>query len=98
MNKYKVVAHGRNVWMSVDGQPKLMGFSAPRFLEADTPQLAGDAVVQLIREDNKLRESVINDKTDPPVIDVEEVIAMEGFQEVQIPGVAYFFTKMTVGE
>ena len=91
MNKYKVLLTGRNLWMNIDSQPKLMGFYTTRFLEADTPELAEDCAVQLIRGDAKLRESAINDKADPPMIHAEEVVLLQTFEGIEPPGSGYTF-------
>lgn len=91
MNKYKVLLNGRNFWMNIDSQPKLMGFYTTRYLEGDTPELAEDCAVQLIREDPKLRGSVINDKDDPPMIHVEEVVLLRTFEGTEPPGSGYTF-------
>lgn len=77
--------------MKTDGQPKLMGFYTTRFLEADTPELAEDFAVQLIRRDAKLREAVINDKCDPPMIHAEEVVLLKTFDGIEPPGSGYTF-------
>ena len=91
MNKYKVSLNGRNFWMEIDGQPKLMGFYTTRFLEADTPELAEHFAVQIVRGDTKLREAVINDKSDPPTIHAEEVVMLQTFEGINLPGAGYTF-------
>jgi hypothetical protein len=75
----------------MDGEPKLMGFYTTRFDQAETPEEAEDLAVKLIRGDNKLREAVINDKSDPPMIYAEEVVVVETFEGNKPPGGGYCF-------
>ena len=91
MNKYKVLLNGRNFWTNMDGQLKLMGFYTTRFVEAETPEKAEELAVQLVREDAKLRDAVINDKSDPPMIYVEEIVMLETFDGNKTPGAGYTF-------
>lgn len=91
MNKYKVLLNGSNFWMKIDSQTKLMGFYTTRYLEADTPELAEEFAVQLIRADAKLREAVVNDKSDPPMIHAEEVILLQTFEGTEPPGSGYTY-------
>jgi hypothetical protein len=91
MNKYKVLLNGRNFWMNIDNQPKLMGFYTTRFLEADTPELAENRAAQLIRGDAKLREAVINDRSDPPMIHAEEIVLLQTLEGIEPPGSGYTF-------
>src|SRR5262249_3495130 len=93
VNKYKVFLNGRNFWTHEDGQPKLMGIYTTRFVEADTPEMAEDAAVQLIREDGKLRKAVINDKSYPPMIYAEEIVMLETFDGIKLPGTGSVFNE-----
>ncbi len=77
--------------MKVDGQPKRMGFYTTRFVEADTPEEAESQAVQLVREDSKLREAVHNEKSDPPMIYLEEIGILESFEGINLPGTGYTF-------
>jgi hypothetical protein len=75
----------------MDGQPRIMGFYTTRFVEAETPEGAEDLAVQQIRGDDKLRKTVINDKSDPPMIYAEEIIMLETFEGIKLPGTGYTF-------
>jgi hypothetical protein len=68
-----------------------MGFYTTRFLEADTPELAENRAAQLIRGDAKLREAVINDRSDPPMIHAEEIVLLQTFEGIEPPGSGYTF-------
>jgi hypothetical protein len=91
MNKYKVFLNGSNFWMKTESQPKLMGLYTTRFLEADTSELAETCAIRLIRGDAKLRESVIDDKSDPPMIHAEEVVLLQTFEGTEPPDSGYTF-------
>ena len=75
----------------MDGQPKIMGFYTTRFVEAETPEKAEDLAVQQVRGDDKLRKTVINDKSDPPMIYAEEIVMLETFEGIKLPGTGYTF-------
>ena len=91
MKKYKVFLTGRNFWMEANGQPKQMGFYTTRFVNADTPENAENLAVQLIREDSKLREAVINERSDPPTIYAEDIELLQTFEGIKVPGTGYTF-------
>jgi hypothetical protein len=75
--------------MKVDGQPKLMGFYTTRFVEAETLEKAEDLAVQLVREDAKLREAVINEESDHPAIHAQEIVILQTFEGIELPGSGY---------
>ena len=68
-----------------------MGFYTTRFVEADLPEEAESRAVQLVREDFKLREAVLNGKTDPPMIYLQEIALLKSFKGIKLPGAGYTF-------
>lgn len=91
MKKYRVFLHGKNFLIRFDGRKQVVGFYTTRFVEAENPEEAENKAVQLIREDRKLQKVVLNDKSDPPMIFVEEIEEKVSFDGVKLPGTGYTF-------
>jgi len=72
MAVWKVYLNGRNFLINFDRTPTRLGFYATRYVTADDSQSAEDSAVQCIRDE--LRDIVLNDKADSPMIYAEEVV------------------------
>lgn len=68
MPRYIVRVEGRNLQRDVDGQRRRCGFTTARAAEADTPEDAGEHVMDAIFEDPGLRRQLANDEEDPPLL------------------------------
>jgi hypothetical protein len=73
MKRFKVKLHGENFLLNLDGELKKYGFYATKFVKADNSQEAGKIAVILIRQNPNLRDTVLNEKTDRPTINMEEI-------------------------
>jgi hypothetical protein len=73
MKRFKVKLHGENFLLNLDGELKKYGFYATKFVKAENPQEAGKIAVILIRQNPNLRDTVLNEKTDRPTINMEEI-------------------------
>ena len=73
MTTYLVRLKGQNFLMDGDGGPRKKRFSATRVVEAENPKLAGTLVLDLIRNDTYLWNSVVNEVSDPPMTYLESV-------------------------
>jgi hypothetical protein len=91
MGKYKVFINGQNFWITIDGETKRWGFYTTRFVEAVSPKQAEKKAVQLIRDDPKLKENVLNDKSEPPMMFVERIEPLNSFNGLPVPGTGYTF-------
>ena len=67
--------------MQQDGKPERLGFFTTIFVEAVTEQSAEERAVQLIREDRHLRDKVLNNQKDPPMVFAEEIERVEAFPD-----------------
>jgi hypothetical protein len=61
----------------VDGQIQKLGFYVTRVIGAENPAEEENAAVDLIREDARLKDSVLNDRDDPPMLYAEEIEEIE---------------------
>ncbi len=71
MKKFDVCIRGTNFLINTDNKVRKNSFYAARSVEANDISSAVESVMGLIRSD--LKDSVINDKGDPPVVKVEDV-------------------------
>ena len=70
---------------------KLTGFYTTRCVSASDPIKAEYKAMELIRRDPKLRRSVWNARTDPPMMHAAEVREVESFAPLKPPGTGYAF-------
>ena len=74
-----------------DDGPKKKGFYTTRFVEADSPEVAEKLSVELIKNDTELQNSVLNDRSDPPMIYLESLEELNSFGDNNVPGSGYTF-------
>ena len=55
--KFKVMLRGENFNVALDGPVAKLGFYTTRFVEADTPDAAEQAAVDLVRQDRVCKAS-----------------------------------------
>jgi hypothetical protein len=89
IKKYKVFLNGRNFWIKVDGHLKRKGFYTTRFVEAKTAKEAKTLAVELVRSEPFLRAAVKNDKSNPPMIYLEDIETVPSFEGVGQPGAGH---------
>lgn len=73
MTIYLVRLTGRNFLIKGDEEPRKKRYYATRLVEADTPSQAETLVRDLIRDDTRFQDSVRNDVSDPPRIELESI-------------------------
>jgi len=91
MKKYQILVQGKNFSLSLEGEAKTMGFYTTRWVEAKSPQDAENSVIELIKNDKNLKDAVLNEKNNPPMLYAEEIIEIENFEGVKPPGSGYSF-------
>ena len=74
MGKFKVLINGANFLLNLEGREQKVGFYATRFVEAATADEAESAAVEMLRADEWLTSSTRNEKTDTPMLYVEEIV------------------------
>lgn len=88
--KYRVLLKGENFLVECDGTVERWGFYTTRFVEAVDEDHAEQTAVDLIRNDARLREAVHNERSDPPMIFLEEIDEIATFES---QGAGYTFYK-----
>ena len=73
MKRFKVKLHGENFLLNLDGEPKKFGFYATKFVKAENQQEAEKIGIILIHQNPNIRDTVLNEKTDRPTINLEEI-------------------------
>jgi len=89
MKRFKVKLHGKNFLLNLDGELNKYGFYATKFVKAENPQEAEKMAIILIHQNQSLRDTVFNEKTDRPTINMEEI------KEVNF--LKFFAQKSTTG-
>ncbi|MDX1944406.1 MAG: hypothetical protein SFU86_03290 [Pirellulaceae bacterium] len=97
MSKYRVMIHGHNFLTEVDGARQRMGFYTQVFVEADDEGDAEARAVDVLRQDSKLREGVLNSPDDRPSMSVEEIEQVASFDGCTLPrtGLAFYVEEPT---
>lgn len=76
MPYYCVQLDVNNLLVEMDGITGKHGFITNKFVEADDASTAESRAVQTIRDDEEIHALIKNAETDPPVIDVSEIIEL----------------------
>ncbi len=79
MKKFEVCIRGKNFLIKKDNKVKKNGFYAARFIEANDYSAAVGIAMDSFR--SELKDVVMNDKSDPPIMNVEEVKEVYYFQD-----------------
>jgi hypothetical protein len=81
MPKYRAFVHGVNFRLrnQPDGGAEPVGFYVSAFVSAESPDEAESLVIGLLRDEPKLRENAINDRSDPPQLFIEELEEIDDF-------------------
>jgi hypothetical protein len=93
--KYVVRVYGRNFRLAWQERrksvTKITGFYTTRCVEASSSVDAEHHAIELIRNDPKLRRSVRNSRTDPPLMFVVDIRVVDTFAPLKPPGTGYAF-------
>jgi hypothetical protein len=87
MKKYKVMVEGVNFLIGVNGEIRKHGFFTTRFVEAFDKDEAEARVMDMLRVE--LKTLVQNEKSDSPMMFVEEIEELERFGEFKVPGAGF---------
>ena len=87
MNKYKVTVEGINFLIGVDDEIRKYGFFTTRFVEAWDADEAEAKVMDMLRVE--LKELVQNEKSDSPMMFVEEIEELKTFGKFLVPGTGF---------
>jgi hypothetical protein len=73
MKRFQVKLHGKNFLLDLEGELQKYGFYATTFVKANNPQEAERMAIILIHQNPNLRDTVLNESTDRPIINLEEI-------------------------
>ena len=96
MRKYEVRIRGRNFLVKTGNTVKKNGFLATRFVEAEDRGAAVDTAMDSLRAE--LGNAALNDKTDPPAIEIEEVSELYYFKEDSSAGKGFLWDEEVAEE
>jgi len=85
MQKYRVMIHGENLLKEVEGVRQRFGFFTNVFVQAFTPADAESRAIDILREDNDLREAALNSDDDPLRFSADETHEIESFDGLRLP-------------
>ncbi|MGZ5545002.1 MAG: hypothetical protein ACXWIU_10035 [Limisphaerales bacterium] len=85
MQKYRVMIHGENLLKEVEGVRQRFGFFTNVFVEAFTPADAESRAIDILREDDDLREAALNPGDDPLRFSADEIHEIESFDGLRLP-------------
>jgi uncharacterized membrane protein len=91
MRKYEVRIRGRNFLIKTGNTVRKNGFLATRFVEAEDRGAAVETVMDSLRAE--LKNAVLNDKTDPPAIEIGEVSELYYFKENSSAGKGFLWDE-----
>ena len=91
MKKYKVFVHGQNFLLNLDGKAEKVGFYTTRFVEANDDHEAEESAIATLRNDPTLRDGVLNEEFDSPMLYVEEIAELDSFDGLTLPGTGFSF-------
>ena len=95
MKKYKIFARGQNFLFDVNGKPERLGFYTTRFVEAADEKAAEENAISILRDDPTLKQCTLNEKTDAPMLFVEEITEVDSFNGLNVPGAGFSFYPET---
>lgn len=87
MKKYKVTVEGVNFLIRVDTEIGKYGFFTTRFVEAWDKDEAEASVIDMLRVE--LKALVQNEKSDSPMMFVDDIEELETFGEFLRPGTGF---------
>jgi hypothetical protein len=84
MPRYRVIIHGRNFRLNLDGKWEKFGFYTPRFADAPDPVLAEQVALEDFRQSAKyldLMARSLNSADDQPVLGGEDIAEVSAHQD-----------------
>jgi hypothetical protein len=91
--RFIVMIEGRNFVFADEGRPARFGFSTTRDVVARNAPEAEEIAIRMVREDETLNESLLNQPNDPPRVTVTHHIEVESFESVPRPDLGYIFYR-----
>lgn len=80
---YRVLVRGENFLLESESVVKRFGFYTTQVLEASNETEAERLAVETLRQDDRLRGRVRNDRSDPPMLFTEEIAELSSLDAVE---------------
>jgi hypothetical protein len=93
MSKFKVLVNGKSFLLNLEGREQKVGFYVTRIVEAATAGEAESATIELLKADEYLKSSTLNEKTDSPMLYVEEIIEVSRRKKGEDANTGYSFYR-----
>jgi len=91
MNSYRVRLNGRNFLLNHQSEPQKYGFYTTRDVKAESFEEAELKAVELVEEEDALKNSTINERDDSPMIYLEEIrILKSGKERLKNSGYTFY--------
>jgi hypothetical protein len=89
---FRVLVRGENFFLNLEGAVKRYGFYTTRLVDAPNEAEAERLAIEMLRENERLRGQVLNDRSDRPMLFAEEIaeLSPQDAVEPRAPGLAFF--------
>ena len=91
MKKYKVLIRGENFLINLEGKDQKLGFYTTVFVEGQDEEQAERRAIRLLQDDEDFRQSVLNEKSDAPMMFVEEITELKSFEGLNLRRIGFSF-------
>jgi hypothetical protein len=93
LNKYSVLIEGENLLMAPQGAQRF-GFFTTRYVKAADAEGASLRAVDLARKELLSTGLLFNKRGDDPVFTISEVLQIDTFKDIDVPGKGFTFYPM----
>jgi hypothetical protein len=93
MKKYKVLVRGQNFLLNLNGEDQRLGFYTTVFVEGENEEEAEERAIALLRDNQEFARSILNEKTDSPMMFVEEITELESFDGLHLSRTGFSFYR-----
>ncbi len=73
MKKYRILLHGRNCQIRIEGKIRKQGFFQTLLIDAETPRQAELLAISKVHHDDELRRILRNPESDPPKLRMDTI-------------------------
>jgi hypothetical protein len=84
MKKFEIMIEGKNFLIRIDDEIRRVGFFTTRFVEANNAAAAEGRALDLVRDE--LRDRVLNERTNPPMMFIKRMDEVSSFGDRSVPG------------
>ncbi len=88
---FKIVLRGENFILSINDENHCMGFHIIRYVKAHDPEEGENLILRVLMKDIKKEFQLLNNEFNPPRIFTEEIIELDSFLGIDLPGSEFLF-------